>query len=210
MKKRFVIFTTILAASIISIAASAQSKVKMELSYNISAPVGSFKNDYISQTSFRGATGEISYIFNPKFSLGLQSGYQNYYQKYDRAVYKLDGDQTVSAVLTNSMDITPVLLRGTFSPLGNHASAKLQPYVSAGAGVNLVNYGQYLGQFGGTEASSPFAAQLGAGLQIPFGSSRNQTGFKIGVSYNYSSYNHNEIAHLNNIGVNAGVVFGLK
>ncbi|HEX8462401.1 MAG TPA: outer membrane beta-barrel protein, partial [Segetibacter sp.] len=177
MKKSFAIFTTMLAACIISISASAQSsKLKMELSYNISAPLGSFKNDYINKTSFRGATGELSYTFNPKFSLGLNTGYQSYYQKYDRATYKLEEGQTVSAVLTNKMDITPVLLRGTFFPMGANLAAKIQPYVSAGAGVNLVTYGQYLGQFGGTETSSPFAAQLGAGLKIPFGNSYNQTG----------------------------------
>src|SRR6476469_9908741 len=113
MKKRIVILMTMFAASIMSISAIAQDKFKMELGYNISVPVGSFKNDYIGKTSFRGGVGEISYLFNPKFSLGLQSGYQNYYQKYDRQLYKLDGNQTVSAVLSNSMDIVPVLFRAT-------------------------------------------------------------------------------------------------
>ncbi|HKG67529.1 MAG TPA: hypothetical protein VKA92_01580, partial [Segetibacter sp.] len=82
MKKRVVILMTIFAVCIFTISASAQNKIKMELSYNISTPMGSFKNDYISKTSFRGATGEISYTFSPKFSLGLQSGYQNYYEKF--------------------------------------------------------------------------------------------------------------------------------
>jgi hypothetical protein len=210
MKKRIVILMTMFAACIISISASAQDKFKMELSYNISTPAGSFKNDYISKTSFRGATGELSYTFNPKFSLGLQSGYQNYYQKYGRQLYKLDGSQTVSAVLTNSMDIIPVLLRGTFYPLGANASAIVQPYVSGGAGLNLVNYGQYLGEFGGTQASTGFAAQAGAGIQIPFGKRVNQTGLKLGATYNYSNYNRNDISKLNSVGINAGVVFTLR
>lgn len=191
------------------LSASAQDKFKMELSYNISAPVGSFKNDYIGKTSFRGGLGEISYSVNPKISVGLQSGYQNYYQKYDRLVYKL-GNQTVSAVLSNSMDIIPVLLRGTFYPMGNNATAIVQPYVSAGAGINLINYGQYLGEFGGTEASTAFAVQAGAGIKIPFGNKLNQNGIKIGATYNYSNYNSNDVAKLNNIGINAGVVFNLK
>ena len=201
---------TIFAVCILNISASAQNKIKMELSYNISTPMGSFKNDYISKTSFRGATGEISYTFNPKFSLGLQSGYQNYYQKFGRQLYKLDGNQTVSAVLTNSMDIIPILLRGSFYPLGTNTSAIVQPYVSAGAGINFVNYGQYLGEFGGMEGSTGFAAQAGAGIQIPFGKRVAQTGIKLGVTYNYSNYNRNDISKLNNIGINAGVVFPLK
>lgn len=208
MKRRIVILMTIFAVCA-GLSASAQDKFKMELSYNISAPVGSFKNDYIGKTSFRGGLGEISYSVNPKISVGLQSGYQNYYQKYDRLVYKL-GNQTVSAVLSNSMDIIPVLLRGTFYPMGNNATAIVQPYVSAGAGINLINYGQYLGEFGGTEASTAFAVQAGAGIKIPFGNKLNQNGIKIGATYNYSNYNSNDVAKLNNIGINAGVVFNLK
>ncbi len=210
MKKRFVICIAMFAASVISISVSAQNRLKMELSYNVSTPLGSFKNDYISKTSFRGGTGEISYTINPKFSVGLQSGYQNYYQKYERQLYKLEANQTVSAVLTNSMDVIPLLLRGTFNPLGANASTVLQPYVSAGAGVNLINYGQYLGEFGSTQSSSAFAAQAGAGILIPFGGKLNQTNFKLGATYNYSNYNHNEISKLNSVGINAGVVFRLK
>jgi hypothetical protein len=108
------------------------------------------------------------------------------------------------------MDIMPLLLRGTFYPMGAASEAKVQPYVSAGAGVNLVNYGQYLGEFGGTESAAPFAAQAGAGIVIPFGRKINQTGFKLGATYNYVNYNRNDITGLNNLGLNAGVVFALK
>lgn len=208
MKK--IVIAMAICAACISMAASGQDGFKMELNYNISSPLGSFKNDYISKTSFRGATGEISYTLNPAFSIGLNSGYQNYYQKYGRQLYKLDGNQTVSAVLTNSMDIVPVLIRGTFYPLSTSATAIVQPYISAGAGVNFINYGQYLGEFGGSESSTAFAAQAGAGISIPFGKRINQTGFKLGVTYNYSNYNRNEISKLNNVGINAGVAFRLR
>jgi hypothetical protein len=210
MKKSIVIFMSMIAVCMLSLSASAQQKLKMELSYNISSPMGSFKNDFINKTSYRGGSGELSYTFNPKFSLGLHSGFQSYYQKYDRQVYKLQGNQTVSAVVSNTMDIVPVMLRGTFLPMGTTATAKVQPYISAGAGVNLVNYGQYLGQFGGTESSSAFAAQAGAGVKIPFGNRYNQTAFKFGATYNYSNYKRNELTNLNTIGFNAGVVFALK
>ncbi len=122
----------------------------------------------------------------------------------------MEGNQTVSAVVSNSMDVLPVLLRGTFYPLGTNASAVIQPYVSAGAGVNLVNYGQFLGEFGGYQSSGAFAADAGTGILITFGQKVNQKGIKLGATYNYSSYNHNEISKLNSVGINAGVVFGLK
>lgn len=210
MKKRLVVLMTVFAVCGMAISASAQNRFKMELGYNVGIPLGSFKSDYIGKTSFRGGIGELSYTINPKFTLGLQSGYQNYYQKYDRQLYKLEGNQTVSAVLSNTMDIVPLILRGTYYPMGTNSTAIVQPYVSAGAGVNLVNYGQYLGEFGGTQSSTAFAVQGGAGIKIPFGNAYNQNGVKIGATYNYANYNQNEISKLNNIGISAGVIFGLK
>lgn len=207
MKKNIIIFMSMIAACVASLSASAQQRLKMELDYNVSLPVGSLKNDFINKTSFRGGTGELSYTISPKFSLGLHSGFQNYYQKYDRQVYKLQGNQSVSAVVSNTMDIVPIILRGTYFPV---TAAKIRPYVSGGAGVNLINYGQYLGEFGGTESSGSFAAQLGAGIKIPFGNPYNQTAFKIGATYNYSSYKRNELTNLNTVGLNAGVVFALR
>ncbi len=185
------------------------NKWKMQLGYNLSAPQGSFKNDFISNTSFKGAIGEISYAINPKFALGVQSGYQDYYQKYGRQVYHTQANETISAVVSNSMEIIPVLLKGTFSPMGDQASL-IKPYVSLGAGLNLVNYRQYLGEFPGSDASGTFAAQAGAGVMVPFSKLNNNTGFKLGATYNYGAYNKNNIENLNNIGVNAGFIFNLK
>ena len=211
MKNRIIVLMIVLAASFASMSASAQSnKLRMELSYNVSSPLGSFNKDYISKTSFRGGLGEISYAFNPKFSLGVQSGYQSYFERYPRATYKLEGNQVVSAVVSNSMDIVPLVLKGTFSPLGNSTTAKVLPYVSAGAGLNMISYGQYLGEFGGAESSTSFAAQAGLGVQIPVGRRANNTAIKIGSTYNYVGYKKNGLQNLNNIGYNAGVVFNLK
>ncbi len=94
MKKCLVMMIVTFAAGFVS--ASAQDRLKMEIGYNISAPLGSFKSDYINNTSFRGVTGEISYPVSPKFSVGLHSGYQSYYQKYGRQLYKTDVNETTS------------------------------------------------------------------------------------------------------------------
>lgn len=207
MKKVLILLILFSSIILISNQAVAQNKLKLELGYNASIPVGSFKNDFINKTSYKGALGEVSYSFNPKFSLGLQSGFQNYYQRYDRQLYTLKDGQTISAVVTNTLGVTPLLLRGTFYPA---VASKVQPYISGGAGINLVTYGQYLGEFGGTSTSAPLALQAGAGIRIPFGKLENQTAFKLGASYNYVNYNKNDISGLNNIGVNAGVIFRLK
>ena len=204
----------LLSALILSVVASdtfaqAPTKWKMQLGYNISAPLGSFKNDFISNTSFRGATGEISYTINPKFSLGLNAGFQDYYQKFGRQVYQTKPNESISAVVSNSMQIMPVLVRGTFSPMGEQATA-IKPYISLGAGVNMVNYKQYLGEFASSDASGSFAAQAGAGVMVPFNKAKTGTAFTLGATFNYGAYNKNDIANLNSVGVNAGVLFALK
>jgi hypothetical protein len=208
MKKRILIMIVTFAAGLFSVSAFAQDKLKMEIGYNVSAPLGSFKSNYISNTSFRGVTGEISYAVSPKFSLGLHAGYQSYYQKYGRQLYKTNENETISAVVTNTMEVLPFMVRGTYFPKGG--SAAIQPYVSAGAGVNLINYSQYYGQFADNQASFPIGAQAGAGVLIPFGNKLNQSGIKLGATYNFASYNKNNISNINTVGVHAGVVFALR
>ena len=189
--------------------AQSEGRVKMKLAYNAAMPLGDFKSSYISNTSFRGVTGEIGYWFNPKLAIGVQAGYQSYYQKYGRQVYKLDGNQTMSAVLSNTLEMMPVLVNGTFSPLA--ASGKLiQPYVSAGVGLNMISYTQYYGEFSNGNTHAGFTAQAGAGLMVPLGSRLNNANLQLGATYNYVPYNRNGLKNLNNAGVQVGVVFPLK
>ena len=183
-------------------------KVKMKLNYNVAIPVGSLKNDYVNKTSFRGVSGEIGYWFNPKFSLGLGVGFQSFYQKYDRQVYKLDNNQTISAVVSNTLEVMPVTINGTYVPLAGSGNL-IQPYVSVGAGLNLINYRQYLGEFSDGDPSSGFTANAGAGVMIPVGRTKSSS-FQLGASYSVTPYNKNGLSSLNSIGVNAGIVFPLK
>ena len=211
MKKRSIIVLGISMACILSTAASAQNKLRMELGYNISVPTGAFKTNEVNKTSFRGAYGEISYPVSNRFSVGLMAGYQTYQQKFDRQIYTTQDHQTISAVKTNAIDVMPLMLRGTFFPLGANKEKLIQPYVSAGAGVNFVNYQQYLGEFGGSETAFPLALQAGAGVIIPIGGMVSQTGLKLGATYNYSGYSQNNIdTKLGNIGMHAGFVFPIK
>lgn len=209
MTQRFIIPSLLMFFLAFASSVQAQNKVKMQLGYNVAIPTSAFKSDFIDQTSFNGFTGAITYAFSPKFSAGLQSGFQSYYQKYNRAVYKLEGNQSVSAVLSNQLEVIPVMLRGTFFPLGG-TPGRIQPYLSAGAGINLVSYTQYVGEFGSADASVPFAAETGAGVYIPFGNVSSGKAFTIGGSWSLVNYKRNGIANLNHFGINAGISFPIK
>ncbi|MDT9091546.1 hypothetical protein, partial [Escherichia coli] len=73
----------------------------------------------------------LLYGVSDKLSVGLQVAYQDFYEKFPRAIYKLDDGSDISAVLTNSVQVIPILatVRYEFTP-----EARLRPYVAAGLG----------------------------------------------------------------------------
>lgn len=209
MKKSISLFCAVVILSVFAIHANAQKGAwKLNLNYSYSLPLGSFKNDIISKNSPRGFTGDFMYGINDKLSVGLASGYQDYYQKYPRAVYSTDKNEVTSAVLSNSIQTVPILAKAKFSFLGD-TKAPIKPYISAGAGVSLINFSQYLGEFGGTASNAGFSAQGGAGVLIPFGRFTN-AGLNLGADYNYIGYNKYGYSNLNNVSLHAGVYFPLR
>jgi hypothetical protein len=123
-------------------------------------------------------------------------------------LYKTGDNETTSAVVTNTLEAVPFLVRGTYFPMGG--SQAIQPYISAGAGINVVNHTQYLGEFGDSDISFPLAAQAGAGVVIPLGRILRESAFKVGATYNYAAYNKNNLKNISSVGANAGIVFSLR
>ena len=191
-----------------AVKANAQrGELKLDINYSYATPLGSFKNDMISKGSPRGVTGDLMYGISNKFSAGLGSGFQDFYQKYPRDLYKTGNNETTSAVLSNSVQITPLIAKASFQPLGGTKSF-IQPYVSLGAGVGIISFTQYLGEFGGSDNSANFMLQGGAGVQIPFGVYKH-SGFQIGANYNMINYKRNGYSNLDNANFQAGFYFPL-
>jgi hypothetical protein len=185
-----------------------KGEVKMNLQYSYASPVGSFKSDVISNGSPRGVTGDILYNLSNKLSLGLGLGFQDFYQKYPRSLYKTGDNETTSAVLSNSVQIIPVLAKAEFYPL-NGKKAAVQPYITAGAGIGISSFTQYLGEFGGSSNNGSFMLQGGAGIKVPF-NSKGRSGLSLGANYNMISYHHDGFNNLNNVNFQAGLFFPLQ
>lgn len=199
----------ILAIAITGGNVKAQSgTVKANLYYNYGLPAGSFKSDVISNGSPRGGGADILYNIDPAWSVGLSVAFQDYYQKYPRAVYNTGKNEQISAVLSNSVQTTPILAKVVYNPLGRQR-AIIQPYISAGAGFSMISDKQYLGQFESSDASVAFAGQIGAGIQIPFGKLSN-SGLLLGANYNLVPYNKNDLSNLNTLDFRAGVYIPLR
>src|SRR5438270_7047260 len=86
--------------------------LRFEAGYNVAMPLGNFK-DLTNKTSFNGWQAALMYGVTDQVSLGVQSGFQDFYQKYDRQVYHGAGTD-ISAVITNSVQIIPVMLKGKY------------------------------------------------------------------------------------------------
>ena len=184
---------------------TSKAQATLNLNYNVSMPAGDFKN-FISNNSYKGFTADLLFDLNSHLALGLGTGWQDYYQKYPRQVYKLSDGSDVSAVVSNSVQTTPLLFTARYNFLPGKG---IQPYVSVGAGGNFVSYRQYLGEFGGSQTNFTFAARPEAGLFIPF-SKRSAAGITFNAGYNYMPYNYNGLKDLNSWGVGAGIKFPLK
>lgn len=184
-----------------------KGELKLSLNYSYAIPSRSFKSDVINNSSPRGGTGDLMYSISNKFAIGLGSGFQDFYQKYPRNIYKTADNETTSAVLSNSVQIIPLLAKAEFDPLGGKKG--IQPYISAGAGIGITSFEQYLGEFGGTNTSSGLMLQGGAGLKIPFNTTGN-AGLRVGANYNMLNYNKNGFKNFNNLNVLAGLYFPLR
>lgn len=189
--------------------ASAQERTTMGIQYQYALPVGDFKNTRVQNASARGAAIDILYAIHPQWRVGAGVGYQDFYQKTPRQTYRLDDGSDISAVVSTSMQTTALMAKGMFLPLGADSS-RLQPFVLGGAGANLVQYSQLLGEFGsGDDVWIRFAAQLGAGIKYAVGA-KGQTALTLGAVYNYMPVNQPGIKNMNHLAIQAGVRFVLR
>lgn len=197
-----------IAALFLAAAAQAQQKgrAQMDIQYNVALPMGSFK-ETISGTSGRGGQASILYGVSDKLAIGLGTGFQDFYQKNPRQLYKLSDGSDLSAVRTFSIQTIPILAQAKyqFTP-----GAAVQPYAALGIGGNLVNYNEFAGEFTLEQRSKfGFAARPEAGVFVPF-KKAGETGITLGASYNIMPFNAGELKNLNNLGIHAGVSFPLR
>ena len=178
----------------------------LKLNYGVGVPVGSFK-DVISNTSYLGFGGELMYHFNKSFALGLETGSQDFYQKYPRQLYKANDGSDISAVMSNSIQTVPIMLRGQYNFLGGKA---VQPYLALAAGGNIIRLNQYAGEFSNDQKSKfGFAARPELGVFVPFGRTK-RAGVNIGAGYNFMPFNYGDFKNLDNISAKIGISFPLE
>ena len=199
---RYLILIFLMAAGF-SQAHAQKGFLSLDLNYSAGLPLGDFKNT-IDEHSLRGWNAAVLYGVTDQAYVGLVTGFQDFYKKTDRMIYKTSDGSDLSAVLTHSIQTIPILLAGRYH---FNNSSTIQPYAGLGLGANMVMYRQFLGEFGSSENKFKFAARPEAGVFIPF---RNGYGAQVGAAYNYVPYKRNNIENLNSLSIYAGVKIPMR
>jgi len=180
----------------------AQNELQFHIGYNVNVPAGSFR-DLIDKPAYKGFTAGLAYPVNQQLSVGLDVGYNDYYQKFPRQVYNDGKGSDISAVVSNSVQQFPLLLTANYTLV---KKGIIRPYIGAGAGVNFISFDQYLGEFDDPHSSVNWAVRGEAGFLIPL-SRTSSTAIRIGANYNYAPFNKYGVDNLDNWGIHAGMRF---
>jgi len=204
MKKiRSLIVLTV--ASLLSAAAySQQGTWKLNLNYQVALPSGNHKTMF-ADPSYRGWSGAALYGATDQLQVGLEAGFQDFYQKTERAVYS-EGGSDVSAVISNSVQTIPLMLKGKYM---FSTEGVVRPFASLAVGGNLIQYRKYYGQFSESDTKFGFAAQPELGVHIPLGRSGN-TGLHVAAGYNLMPYKFGDSDGLNSTILKAGISVPLR
>jgi len=186
-------------------AGAQKGEARLKIGYNVALPTGSFANE-IDETSLRGFNASVLYGLSDKFSVGAATGFQDFYKKTPRQLYKLSDGSDVSAVVSNSIQTIPIMVQAAyaFNPAG-----AVQPFAALGVGGNLISYNQLFGEFGNSGGKFGFAARPEAGVYIPF-KKGGESGLTVGASYSVMPFKELGLENLNHLGFSAGVSIPLR
>ena len=200
---KFVIVIAALLFATSSLKAQNTGGVEINVNYNVALPTGGLK-DYVTRPSFRGFAGSLDYAIDNQWRVGLGFGFNDFYQKYPRQVYN-NSDGAISAVISNSIQQVPIMAHVNYTIT---KTGIIRPYIGAGAGINLISFDQYLGEFDDPSSKAKAIVQGEAGVFIPL-SRYSSTAVKIGGTYNFAPFNEYGTKNLNSWGIQAGIRFPL-
>ena len=187
-------------------ASTAQQEIQFSVNYNAASPLESSLRDYVNKTSFRGLQESLLLGINNHFRAGIQSSFNNFYQKKERQVYKSTDGSELSAVLSNTLQTVPIFVKGEYSFLNK---GFFKPYVGVGTGINFVSYNQFVGSF---EYDKHYVKTAFIGdiwLLFPF-PGKSYYGFRISTSYDLMPFNEEGIKNLNSWNVQTGFTVTIK
>jgi len=169
---------------------------RLNINYAPSLPVGTFK-DITDGITWRGWEGNLFYETSSKFSFGIGVASQAYYKSFPQTTFHSPGTD-ITAVVTNSIELMPIMAKVRYD-LGTKS---IHPYVGIGAGMNVIKYDKYYGEFVDYNHTVKFVAQPEVGFVIPFGS---KIGLNLGAGYYIMPFKNDEVKNFNNVSFKGGL-----
>ncbi|HEY0108660.1 MAG TPA: hypothetical protein VGB67_03470 [Fibrella sp.] len=171
--------------------------------YGIGMPMGTSRN-YIDKLSPTNVIATMEWQFPRRFSLGVQTGYQYSQQRIPRQVYDLGDGESISAVQTRTLTITPAM--ATASYYFSDPAAAIRPYVQLAGGGAFVNYTNFYGTLADSDKKFAGAFAPAIGLKL-FGKREGGLGGEVQAQYQTIMYKYNEINNAQNLLLSAGLTF---
>lgn len=187
------------AVLLFAISASAQlEKRSFSWDWSIGHTVGDF-GDFINETSLRGFSFTYQSPLNDNQSIGIELGWNVFYQDMDYDTYTL-GTASLSGRQYRYVNSYPVLLAWQY-----HFQPEENYDFYAGLGAGLVRHVQEvnMGLFAIPTRSWQFAIRPEAGAIWNYS---DYSALKFGVRY-YASFSNNEMPNRSFITTNIGLVF---
>jgi hypothetical protein len=169
------------------------------MSYPVSLPMGNL-HDYITKTSYRGINLEFLKTAKPGVSVGLETGWNVFYEKTEKQQYK-DGTTTITGVTYRYTNAVPILAEAKWYPA--HETKTTNVYVGLGVGTLFVSRSTDFGLYRITTDSWQFCVRPEAGVLFSI-----EPGLKamLGAKY-YPGFNTSKLDGQAFLSFNAGFVF---
>lgn len=203
MKSLKYLFIPLLIACSASVFAQG-GEMQLHLGISGAKTMGDSK-DFLPNGSLRGWNFGLMYGFSDKISAGLMVGFQDFFNKTGREVYNTENGH-ISAVITHSVQTIPIMIAGRYS---FNPEASIRPFAGLGIGGNLVSFGEYLGQFGGSDTKIKLAIRPEAGMAYPFGRFKDNAVW-LAASYSYLPYNEFDIKDFSQGAISLGITLPMR
>lgn len=169
--------------------------------YEMSKAVGSFADDFITDTSWNGFSFEQRSMLNERFSAGVSFTYNRFEQTYSNLLLQLDGGGAFSGPVYRYADQLAVkgLVHAYF------LDGPFRPYVGAGlGGVWAYSYGQ-TADFARTDDGFDFIVSPEVGLTFTAARGASSIGLNVAYRYNWTSSDFNGVTDAQSMALVVGL-----
>jgi hypothetical protein len=169
--------------------------------YEMSSPLGSFSDDFVSDTSWRGFSFEARSLVAPRISVGIGFNFNRYDQTYDELTLDLDSGGTLSGPVYRYAD--QLAIKGLLHYY--LLEGPIQPYVGAGIGGAWTYAFAQSADIADSDDGFDFIVSPEAGLTFTAARGASSLGLNAALRYNYSTADFLQVDDAQSITVVVGL-----